>query len=64
MSCGTKNCAISPPKRTVERIRDPTPPPIVKRVVHRNQTPQPDIIERVNQIICFNLNIVCFIEYD
>jgi hypothetical protein len=51
MSCGNKNCVVSPPKRVVDRIRDPTPPPIVKRVVRRNPTPEPDIIERVYETL-------------
>jgi hypothetical protein len=55
MSCANNNCAVSPPKRTVEKIRDPTPPPIVKRVVHRNPTPQPDVIERVKSKLLDNI---------
>ena len=41
------SCKVSPPKRQVERLRDPTPPPIIKREVKRNPTPQGDTIERV-----------------
>ena len=54
MSCGTpppppcgNDCKVSPPRRNVERVRDPTPPPIVKREVKRNPTPPGDTIERV-----------------
>ena len=46
-SCGNNDCKVSPPKRNVERLRDPTPPPIVKREIKRNPTPPGDIIERV-----------------
>ena len=64
MSCGcpaspNQDCKISPPRRTVEKIRDPTPEPIVKREVRRNPTPPPDIIERVN----FFKQILLFIIY-
>ena len=44
--CGN-DCKVSPPRRNVERVRDPTPPPIVKREVKRNPTPPGDTIERV-----------------
>ena len=54
MSCGApppppcgNDCKVSPPRRNVERVRDPTPPPIVKREVKRNPTPPGDTIERV-----------------
>jgi hypothetical protein len=49
MSCpGPKDeCKVSPPRRNVERIRDPTPPPVVKREVKRLPTPPGDVIERV-----------------
>ena len=52
MTCGCNqqpqnDCKVSPPKRNVERVRDPTPPPIVKREVKRNPTPPGDTIERV-----------------
>ena len=47
MSCIGNGCTVSPPRRNVERFRDPTPPPIVQRVVKRNPTPPGDIIERV-----------------
>ncbi len=49
-SCGGSggdDCKVSPPKRNVERIRDPTPPPIVRQERKRNPTPQGDTIERV-----------------
>ena len=44
--CGG-DCKVSPPKRQVEKLRDPTPPPIIKREVKRNPTPCGDTIERV-----------------
>jgi hypothetical protein len=47
MSCENNACAVSPPRKNVERIRDPTPPPVIKRIVVRAPTPEPDIIERV-----------------
>ena len=52
MSCGAPapcggDCKVSPPRRTVDRLRDPTPEPIVKRCVKRNPTPPGDIIERI-----------------
>jgi hypothetical protein len=48
-SCGGGNdCKVSPPRRTVERLRDPTPEPIIKQERKRNPTPQGDTIERVN----------------
>jgi hypothetical protein len=49
MSC-ENNCAVSPPRKNVERIRDPTPPPVIKRIVVRAPTPEPDVIERVFKI--------------
>ena len=53
MSCGAPpppcggDCKVSPPRRTVDRLRDPTPEPVVKRCVKRNPTPPGDIIERI-----------------
>ena len=52
MTCGCNqqpqnDCKVSPPKRNVEKIRDPTPPPVVKREVKRLPTPPGDTIERV-----------------
>ena len=44
--CGG-DCKVSPPRRNVERLRDPTPAPIVKREVRRLPTPCGDTIERV-----------------
>jgi hypothetical protein len=41
------SCVVSPPRRHVDRLREPTPPPIVRRCVKRNPTPPGDIIERV-----------------
>ena len=41
MSCANNNCAVSPPKRSVEKIRDPTPPP--------------DVIERVKSNLLNNI---------
>ena len=47
-ACGPKDdCKVSPPRRNVERVRDPTPPPVVKREVKRLPTPPGDTIERV-----------------
>ncbi len=46
-SCGGNECKVSPPRRNVERVRDPTPEPIIKREVKRNPTPPGDVIERV-----------------
>ncbi len=46
-SCGGGECKVSPPRRNVERVRDPTPEPIIKREVRRNPTPPGDTIERV-----------------
>jgi hypothetical protein len=42
------SCKISPPKRYVERIEEPTPPPIVQKVISRLPTPEPSIIEVLN----------------
>jgi hypothetical protein len=52
MSCGCGNypCAVSPSRKHVEVIRDPTPAPVVRREVKRNPTPPGDIIERVKFI--------------
>lgn len=36
-----------PGQKPIEYIRAPTPPPIIKRVVERLPTPEPEIIERV-----------------
>jgi hypothetical protein len=60
MPCGTEtpkpttpypsngnDCKVSPPKRNIERVRDPTPEPIIKRCVKRNPTPPGDTIERI-----------------
>ena len=52
MSCGCppppcNDCRVSPPRKSCDRIREPTPAPIVKRCVKRNPTPPGDIIERV-----------------
>ena len=52
MSCGCPPppppcCNVSPPRRTVDRVRDPTPEPVIKRCVKRNPTPPGDVIERV-----------------
>jgi hypothetical protein len=44
--CGC-DCKVSPPRRNVERIRDPTPLPVVKRCVKRNPTRPGDVIERI-----------------
>ncbi len=41
----TNCCKVSPPKRHIERIFDPTPAPIIKRIVTRLPTPDPSIIE-------------------
>ncbi len=49
-SCARNNCFVSPPKRRVERILEPTPPPIIKRIVTRLPTPEPSIIEVHNEI--------------
>ena len=46
-SCPGDECKVSPPRRNVERVRDPTPEPIVKREVKRLPTPPGDILERV-----------------
>ncbi len=46
-ACGGNECKVSPPKRNTERVRDPTPEPVIKREVKRNPTPPGDIIERV-----------------
>ena len=48
MVCPAAGCTVSPPHKSVETIRDPTPPPVVKRVVRRNPTPAPDVIEKVH----------------
>ena len=54
MACGCSfPCTVSPPRKSVEVIRDPTPAPVVKRVVRRNRTPPSDIIERVSS--CANM---------
>ena len=45
--CGPLPCLVSPPRRMCDRIREPTPPPVIKRCVKRNPTPPGDIIERV-----------------
>ena len=45
-SCGN-DCKVSPPRKTCDRIRDPTPEPIVKRCVKRLPTPPGDVIERI-----------------
>ena len=53
MSCGCPPpppppcCNVSPPRRTVDRLRDPTLEPVVKRCVKRLPTPPGDIIERI-----------------
>jgi hypothetical protein len=47
MSCIGNACIVSPPRKTVDRIREITPAPIVKRCIKRNPTPPGDIIERV-----------------
>ena len=51
MSCcpqpSCNDCKVSPPRKTCNRIREPTPEPIVKRCVKRNPTPPGDIIERI-----------------
>ena len=48
MSCGGgDDCKVSPPRKTCDRVRDPTPEPIVKRCVKRNPTPPGDVIERI-----------------
>jgi hypothetical protein len=41
------NTNISPPKKICQRIREPTPDPVIKRIFLRAPTPQPDVIERV-----------------
>ena len=46
-ACPGNDCKVSPPRRTVDKVRDPTPPPIVKREVKRLPTPPGDTIERV-----------------
>jgi hypothetical protein len=43
--CPNGDCKISPPKRYVERIVEPTPEPIVQKIVSRLPTPEPSIIE-------------------
>jgi hypothetical protein len=48
MVCPPAGCTVSPPHKSVETIRDPTPPPVVRRVVRRNPTPAPDLIEKVH----------------
>ncbi len=53
MSCENNACAVSPPRVNVEKIREPTPPPVVKRIVVRAPTPEPDIIERVQNFRMF-----------
>ncbi len=45
--CLNNDCKVSPPKRFIERFRDPTPEPIIKRCVKRLPTPEGDIIERI-----------------
>ncbi len=40
-------CKVSPPRKSVDRVRDPTPEPIIKREVKRLPTPPGDVIERV-----------------
>jgi hypothetical protein len=50
MSCSRDECNVSPPKKQIEKIRDPTPPPVVKREVKRNPTPQGDTLERIRVI--------------
>ena len=58
MSCGCPppppppcpDCKVSPPRRNVERIRDPTPCPVVRQERKRNPTPPGDIIERVRVV--------------
>jgi hypothetical protein len=44
-SLGGADCKISPPRRKVEKLRDPTPEALVKRCVRRLPTPPGDIIE-------------------
>merc|ERR1739844_553781 len=46
-ACPGGDCKVSPPQRKVEKIRDPTPPPIIKQERKRNPTPCGDTIERV-----------------
>jgi hypothetical protein len=53
--CGNFPCTVSPPRKHVEVIRDPTPAPVVRREVKRNPTPPGDIIERVKYIFLFGL---------
>lgn len=45
--CGGNECKVSPPRKNVERVRDPTPEPIIKRCVKRLPTPPGDTLERV-----------------
>ena len=51
MSCGQPacgdDCKVSPPRKTCDRIRDPTPEPVVKRCVKRLPTPPGDLVERI-----------------
>ncbi len=44
--CGC-DCTVSPPRRQVERFRDPTPEPIIRQERRRNPTPPGDVLERV-----------------
>ena len=48
------NNNVSPPKKYCQKVREPTPEPVVKRIFVRAPTPQPDIIERVRFIIKFH----------
>ena len=49
MSCEapSNDCKVSPPRRNVERLRDPTPAPVVRQERKRLPTPPGDVIERV-----------------
>jgi hypothetical protein len=41
------DCTVSPPRRQVERFRDPTPEPIIRQERRRNPTPPGDVVERI-----------------
>merc|ERR1712127_911549 len=47
MPCEGAACTVSPPRKTIDRVREPTPTPIVKRVVKRAPTPAGDVVERI-----------------
>jgi hypothetical protein len=45
--CLKNDCKVSPPRKILDQIREPTPEPVIKRCVKRLPTPQGDIIERI-----------------